>query len=137
MVKEFKTVADSEYEVPESLQHVMRGYQEFGYKWLRTVEFYRFGGILADDMGLGKTLQVISVLLAAKQEGRLEEALVVTPASLVYNWKEEFAKFAPELSIALIAGNKEEREEQIKNAAGADILITSYDLLKRDILFLC
>ena len=135
LVKEFKTVADSEYEVPESLQHVMRGYQEFGYKWLRTVEFYRFGGILADDMGLGKTLQVISVLLAAKQEGRLEEALVVTPASLVYNWKEEFAKFAPEFSIALIAGNKEEREEQIKNAAGADILITSYDLLKRDILF--
>ncbi len=135
LVKEFKTVADSEYEVPESLQHVMRGYQEFGYKWLRTVESYRFGGILADDMGLGKTLQVISVLLAAKQEGRLEEALIVTPASLVYNWKEEFAKFAPELSIALIAGNKEEREEQIKNAAGADILITSYDLLKRDILF--
>ena len=135
LVKEFKTVADSEYEVPESLQHVMRGYQEFGYKWLRTVESYRFGGILADDMGLGKTLQVISVLLAAKQEGRLEEALVVTPASLVYNWKEEFAKFAPELSIALIAGNKEEREEQLKNAAGADILITSYDLLKRDILF--
>ena len=135
LIKEFKTVSDSENELPESLQHIMRSYQEFGYKWLRTMEHYKFGGILADDMGLGKTLQIISVLLAAKQEGRLEEALIVTPASLVYNWKEEFAKFAPALSIAIIAGSKDEREEQIKNAKKADILITSYDLLKRDILY--
>lgn len=135
LVKEFKTVSDSEHELPESLQHIMRSYQEFGYKWLRTIEHYKFGGILADDMGLGKTLQIISVLLAAKQEDRLEEALIVTPASLVYNWKEEFAKFAPELSTAIIAGSKDEREEQIKNVEKADILITSYDLLKRDILY--
>ena len=135
LIKEFKTVSDSEYDLPESLQHTMRSYQEFGYKWLRTIEHYKFGGILADDMGLGKTLQIISVLLAAKEEGRLGEALIVTPASLVYNWKEEFAKFAPELSIALVAGNKDEREEQIRNAEKADVLITSYDLLKRDILY--
>lgn len=135
LIKEFKTVEDSEYEVPESLQTVMRGYQGFGYKWLRTIENYRFGGILADDMGLGKTLQMISVLLAAKQEGRLGEALIVTPASLVYNWKEEFAKFAPELSVAIVAGGKEEREAQIQNREKADVLITSYDLLKRDILY--
>ncbi len=135
LVKEFKTVSDSEYEIPESLQGVMRNYQEFGYKWLRTVESYRFGGILADDMGLGKTLQLISILLAAKEEGRLGSALVVTPASLVYNWKEEFAKFAPQLSVAVIAGTKGEREAQIKDAEAADVLITSYDLLKRDILF--
>lgn len=82
LVKEFKTVSDSEYEVPESLQHVMRSYQEFGYKWLRTVEHYQFGGILADDMGLGKTLQILSVLLAAKQEGRLDEAL----SSPLHRW---------------------------------------------------
>ena len=135
LVKEFKTVSDSEYEIPESLQGVMRNYQEFGYKWLRTIEAYQFGGILADDMGLGKTLQVISVLLAAKEEGRLGTALVVTPASLVYNWKEEFAKFAPQLSVAVIAGSKGEREEQIHAAERADVVITSYDLLKRDILF--
>lgn len=135
LVKEFKTVSDSEYEIPESLQGVMRNYQEFGYKWLRTIEAYRFGGILADDMGLGKTLQVISVLLAAKEDGRLGTALVVTPASLVYNWKEEFAKFAPQLSVAVIAGSKGEREEQIHAAECADVVITSYDLLKRDILF--
>ena len=135
LVKEFKTVTDSEYEVPETLQAVVRSYQEFGYKWLRTIESYRFGGILADDMGLGKTLQVISVLLAAKQEGRLGTALVVTPASLVYNWKEEFAKFAPQLSVAIVAGSKEDREDILCQEADADVLITSYDLLKRDILF--
>ena len=135
LVKEFKTVSDSEYEIPESLQGIMRLYQEFGYKWLRTIEAYQFGGILADDMGLGKTLQMISVLLAAKEEGRLGTALVVTPASLVYNWKEEFSKFAPQLSVAVIAGSKSEREEQIRAAEQADVVITSYDLLKRDILF--
>ena len=135
LVKEFKTVSDSEYEVPGTLQNVVRSYQEFGYKWLRTVESYRFGGILADDMGLGKTLQMISVLLAAKQENRLGTALVVTPASLVYNWKEEFAKFAPQLAVEIMAGSKSEREEIMCRSESADVLITSYDLLKRDILF--
>lgn len=135
LVKEFKTISDSEYEIPESLQGVMRNYQEFGYKWLRTIEAYQFGGILADDMGLGKTLQVISALLAAKEEGRLGTALVVTPASLVCNWKEEFAKFAPQLSVAVTAGSKGEREEQIHARERTDVAITSYDLLKRDILF--
>lgn len=135
LIKEFKTVSDSEYEIPESLQDIVRSYQEFGYKWLRTIESYRFGGILADDMGLGKTLQMISVLLAAKEEGRLGTALIVTPASLVYNWKEEFSRFAPQLAVEIAAGSKIEREMQIKKAEGIDVLITSYDLLKRDILW--
>ena len=86
-------------------------------------------------MGLGKTLQMISVLLAAKQENRLGTALVVTPASLVYNWKEEFAKFAPQLAVEIMAGSKSEREEIMCRSESADVLITSYDLLKRDILF--
>ena len=67
----------------------MRQYQTEGYKWLRTVESGGFGGILADDMGLGKTLQMIAVFLAWKQEGQKGTSLVVCPASLVYNWKEE------------------------------------------------
>ena len=74
----------------------MRKYQKSGYKWLRTLETWQFGGILADDMGLGKTLQVIAVLLAAKQEGKKGTAMVVTPASLVFNWGEELKRFAPE-----------------------------------------
>lgn len=77
LVKDFKTVTDSDYEVPEMLQDTMRQYQTEGYKWLRTVESGGFGGILADDMGLGKTLQMIAVFLAWKQEGQKGTSLKV------------------------------------------------------------
>ena len=114
-----------------------------------------FGGILADDMGLGKTLQVIAVLLADRLERDAEgtgsrditgdypdkdtagesscAALIVTPASLVYNWREEFTRFAPQLDVCMITGTKAERKKKLESCSQHDILITSYDLLKRDI----
>lgn len=133
LIKEFKTVEDSEFEVPESLASIMRGYQVHGYKWLKTLEHYGFGGILADDMGLGKTLQMISVLLASKKSGTAGTTLIVSPASLVYNWKEEFNKYAPQLKVSLVVGSQQERAEIIRNYETSDVLVTSYDLLKRDI----
>ena len=133
MVKGFKTVNDADFEEPESLSRVMRKYQKNGYKWLRTLENWQFGGILADDMGLGKTLQVIAVLLAAREEDRGGTSLVVTPASLVFNWGEELARFAPKLAVSLITGTQEERQEKLAAWQEADVLVTSYDLLKRDI----
>jgi len=138
LVKNFKTIEDSDYELPRTLQPVMRKYQKHGYRWLRTLESSGFGGILADDMGLGKTLQVIAVLLAAKNEGGTEDrcaepALIITPASLVYNWQEEFARFAPELSVGVIVGNQAQRAEMLEQYRNWDVLVTSYDLLKRDI----
>lgn len=133
LVKEFKTVKESEFEVPTELAQTMRNYQILGHKWLRTLENYGFGGILADDMGLGKTLQVISVLSAAKEEGAQGPSLIVTPASLVYNWQEEFARFAPKLSACAVVGNQLERKEIIEKYRDWDVLVTSYDLLKRDI----
>ena len=155
LVKNFKTIEDSDYELPKTLQPVMRKYQKHGYRWLRTLESSGFGGILADDMGLGKTLQVIAVLLAAKIEGCLGAgkavtedngkheavdiaaqnypALIITPASLVYNWQEEFVRFAPELSVGVIVGNQSHRAEMLARYRDWDVLVTSYDLLKRDI----
>ena len=140
LLKAFKTIEDIDAEVPESLKKVLRPYQESGYRWLRTLSDNRFGGILADEMGLGKTLQMISVLLAEKQErerGAKKNvpvtSLVVCPASLVYNWAEEFHRYAPELKVVLAAGTKRERQEVISQCETADVLITSYDLLKRDI----
>ena len=133
LVKDFKTVTDSDYEVPETLQDTMRQYQTEGYKWLRTVESGGFGGILADDMGLGKTLQMIAVFLAWKREGQKGTSLVVCPASLVYNWKEELARFAPALNAETLTGTQKERKEKISRYQEWDVLITSYDLLKRDI----
>lgn len=145
VVKAFKTVKDADFEEPKSLSKIMRNYQKNGYKWLRTLEAWGFGGILADDMGLGKTLQVIAVLLAAKQERKRDGgtdqgcregsgcSLVVTPASLVFNWGEEFGRFAPELSVCLVTGTQEERKGRIDSWQDYDVLVTSYDLLKRDI----
>lgn len=133
LVKNFKTVKDADFEVPDSLRKIMRGYQRMGYRWLRMLEEYRMGGILADDMGLGKTLQVIAVLLAAKLEGGKGVSLVVTPASLVYNWGEELHRFAPELTSCVVTGNQEERAEKLRHYEDYDVILTSYDLLKRDI----
>lgn len=133
LIKEFKTVEDSDFEIPASLDKIMRKYQMQGYKWMKTLEQYQLGGILADDMGLGKTLQTISVLLSAKEHDHLGTALIVSPASLVYNWKEEFSRFAPSLEVSLVVGSAQERAAIIHNHQGCDVLITSYDLLKRDI----
>lgn len=133
MVKEFKTVSDADFEEPPTLSKVMRKYQVLGYKWLRTLETMHFGGILADDMGLGKTLQTIAVLLSAKLEGRSGRTLIVTPASLVFNWGEEIRRFAPQLEFCLVTGTQEERRKKIESWQDFDVLVTSYDLLKRDI----
>ena len=132
LIKDFKTVKDSDHEVPATLADIMRSYQKIGHKWLRTLEVNRFGGILADDMGLGKTLQMISVLLAAKNEGQTGTSIIICPSSLVYNWLEELHRFAPELKAAVVAGTPAERSAVIKDHADLDVLITSYDLLKRD-----
>ncbi len=133
MVKNFKTITDADYEIPPSLKRVMRGYQKTGYRWLKTLEACQFGGILADDMGLGKTLQAISFLLSAKKKG--VTSLIVAPSSLVFNWGEEFERFAPEMNVQLIAGDQQERQKRIEACAEYDVSITSYDLLKRDISY--
>lgn len=132
LVRNFKTVNDSDFQLPKELERVLRNYQKNGYRWLRTLEAFKFGGILADDMGLGKTLQVIAVLLAAKQEGREGVSLVVAPASLVFNWGEELRRFAPELKFVLVTGTQGERRNKLEAYREADVLVTSYDLLKRD-----
>ncbi len=133
LVKGFKTVNDSDFEIPRSLSKIMRNYQKNGYRWLRTLEAYGFGGILADDMGLGKTLQVIAVILSAKLEGKKGTALVVAPSSLVFNWGEEIHRFAPELEYTLVSGTQKERRQLLEEYEQFDVLVTSYDLLKRDI----
>ena len=139
LVSHFHNVKDSGFQTPPSLQKILRSYQETGYRWLRLLDENGFGGILADDMGLGKTLQTITLFLADKLEHmeRSEEApataLVICPASLVYNWQEELGRFAPELVTGTITGSPEERQAKIENYKDYDVLISSYDLVRRDI----
>ncbi|MGN1340434.1 MAG: SNF2 helicase associated domain-containing protein, partial [Oscillospiraceae bacterium] len=117
--------------VPEQLENVMREYQVYGYRWLKTLSAYGLGGILADDMGLGKTLQAIALMLDEKHNGG-GTSLVVCPASLVLNWESEIAKFAPELSVLTVLGTAAERTAAIAKANEYDVVITSYSLIARD-----
>lgn len=133
MLRDFKSVEDSDYEVPSELDNTLRNYQKSGYQWLRTIEAYHFGGILADDMGLGKTLQMIAVLLAAKQDGKVGTSFIVCPSSLVYNWENEFHKFAPSMRVKVLTGTASVRSSLLEDLEETDVIVTSYDLLKRDI----
>ena len=131
--RSFHAVKDSEYTPPASLQKVLRKYQRDGYRWLRTLDGYGMGGILADDMGLGKTVQVLSYLLALREQGGNPlPSLIVCPASLVLNWAEECQKFTPELNCVVVDGDAAHRAQLAEQWDGADVVVTSYDLLRRD-----
>jgi non-specific serine/threonine protein kinase len=118
------------------LQAQLRDYQKHGYDWLAFHYDHKFGACLADDMGLGKTLQAIS-LIAALQQGIIKSLapkkkalphLVVMPPSLLFNWESEIARFAPELRTSIYRGL--DRSTDFRNV---DVVLTSYDLVRRDI----
>ncbi|HOJ10640.1 MAG TPA: SNF2 helicase associated domain-containing protein [Clostridiales bacterium] len=133
LVQNIKEPGDMEFEVPASLKGILRDYQKTGFKWLKVLSEYGFGGILADDMGLGKTLQVITFLLYQKQESSEKPSIVIAPTSLVYNWEEEVKKFTKDLRVAVISGTVNERQQQLIEIKDADLVVTSYALIKRDI----
>lgn len=140
-----------EFAVPAELAHVLRDYQKEGFQWLKTLGSYRFGGILADDMGLGKTLQSIAYIVSEIREPTaVQPVLIVAPASLVYNWENEIQRFAPSLKVQIAMGARKERsgmllrmaeagidpdseEEDIAPDLDADVIITSYPSLRKDI----
>ncbi|WP_082233384.1 DEAD/DEAH box helicase [Halobacillus massiliensis] len=135
LVKRLKSPETFNINPPKDLQADMRSYQLTGFRWLKTLSTYGLGGVLADDMGLGKTLQSIAFILYEKEAKLLNEpVLIVTPASLVYNWKKEIEKFAPSLTAQVITGDPSTRRELI-NSNQAEILITSYPLLRQDTEF--
>ena len=116
---------NDEVQIPEKMEEVLRDYQKTGFRWLKVLDSYHFGGILADDMGLGKTLQVISILLDYKEcmenrgdnvkesnnENVKKSSIVICPSSLSLNWLSEVNKFAPNLKSCVIKGNAREREK--------------------------
>lgn len=121
---------------PPGFRTELRGYQRDGLAWLDFLSEAGLGGILADDMGLGKTVQVLAHLLAEKARGRLDHpALVVAPTSLVGNWRDEAARFAPDLRVLVLHGA--DRAARYDAIAEADLVITTYPLLPRDRDSLC
>ena len=135
VVTEFKKEnVEDEVSIPKSVEKILRYYQKTGYKWLKMLDNYKFGGILADDMGLGKTIQMLSIIAGYVEENTDRRAsIVICPSSLTLNWQNESQKFTNDLKTLVIRGNAEERKEQINQVDKYDIVITSYDLLKRDI----
>ena len=115
----------------KELNGILRNYQVTGLNYLLSLSEMNFGGILADEMGLGKTIQVIAFLLYKKNN----MSLIVTPTSLIYNWKEEFEKFAPTLKVGVIHGSKSARNKILDNKEEYDILLTTYGTIKNDIEF--
>lgn len=124
----FATLDSVDYKIPEELMANLREYQITGFNWFKTVSHYGFGGILADEMGLGKTVQTIAFLLSEKGK----KSLIVTPTSLIYNWKNEFEKFAPTMKVCTLHGSKEERAELFKNVEDYDVILTTYGTLRND-----
>lgn len=123
----------TEYQIPEGILASLRPYQLTGYKWLKTLADNDLGGILADDMGLGKTLQ--SIVYIASERSSHQVSLIVCPTSLIYNWQDEIENFAPHLKALAITGTPAERQEAIKRYGEYDVLITSYPLIRRDIIY--
>lgn len=132
--------------VPKALNAELRPYQKDGFKWINEITDLGFGGVLADDMGLGKTLQIIAFLLSQKKS----KSIVVVPTSVIYNWMDEFEKFAPSIRVGLVHGSKSKRdkvlrdfkrglgikieEENLKEKSYEkyDVLLTTYGTLKND-----
>ena len=106
----------------------LRDYQKKGIQWLQMLHHYGFGGILADDMGLGKTLQAIAFLSSQMHEK--SRVLILAPSGLIYNWADEFQKFAPNLDVAVVHGLKPYRETIL--AEKHQVYVTSYATFRQD-----
>lgn len=126
LVRHVRDYRDSDDAVPAQLCATLRRYQKTGFRWMSALAQCGLCGILADDMGLGKTIQTIAFLLHLRKN-----ALIVCPASLVYNWAAELERFAPTLCVKCLVGTAGERKKALHEEA--DVYVTSYDLLRRDI----
>ena len=118
-------------EPPAGLGLTLRDYQREGLAWLQHLRRHQLGGILADDMGLGKTAQALVHLLLEKEAGRLDRpALVVAPASLLFNWQAECARITP--GLRLLCWQGAQRRKDAAGFTGHDLVLISYPLLWRD-----
>jgi superfamily II DNA or RNA helicase len=116
---------------PRGLKLALRDYQRTGLAWLQYLREHELSGILADDMGLGKTAQALAHLLIEKEAGRLTHpALIVLPTSLIFNWKNEAARFAPDLKVLSLHG--QDRKTRFDAIPAHDVVLTTYPLLWRD-----
>lgn len=123
---------DQTCEIPEEVDAVLRPYQRTGVKWMKSLANFGMGGILADEMGLGKTIQTIAFVMSEYKK-KQKPTLIVVPTSLIFNWRSEIEKFAPNAKTVILSGMPEDRQSAAKNMDDAHFVITSYGLLRNDI----
>ncbi len=127
------TMSPQQLDEPEGFHGELRPYQRHGLGWLRFLQDLNFGGCLADDMGLGKTIQVLALLLERKLQKKSEHpSLVVVPKSLLFNWKHEAERFAPQLNVLEYTGTN--RMEMKASFDSHDLILTTYGTLRRDVV---
>jgi superfamily II DNA or RNA helicase len=120
-------------EAPVGITATLRPYQQAGLDWLAFLWSHRLGGILADDMGLGKTLQMLAFIQHIRTAGERRPVLVVAPASVLSTWTAEAARFAPDLQVETLAATAKKRRSTVRDAAAAaDVVVTSYTVLRLD-----
>ncbi len=132
LLEKFNSYKDAPIDLSKKDLKILRDYQVIGVKWLTNIHRCGLGGILADEMGLGKSIQVIYFIKQILKENQNAKILIVSPTSLVYNWKNEFDKFGSELKYKVFAENKDKRIDELKNIDDTNILITTYGLLRQD-----
>lgn len=135
MVKQLTELSQlPEQPIPDNFRGELRPYQKQGMDWLLFLRQHRFGACLADDMGLGKTIQLISYLLAVKQQGEAKTAIIICPTSVLGNWQKELERFAPDLAVHLHYGSTRLKgadfSEKVKEV---DVVLTSYALAHIDL----
>ena len=116
--------------IPPGFSGALRPYQSDGLQWLKFLNKHRFGGCLADDMGLGKTIQTLALMLTVRNESK-SASLIVMPASLIHNWRNEIARFAPSLKVMIHAGQLRTKNSDFFDSA--DIILTTYGICRNDI----
>jgi SNF2 family DNA or RNA helicase len=129
--KNWKDSDSTLIQLPNELKAEMRNYQQKGFEWMNLMAEVNAGTLLADDMGLGKTLQTIASITSWQEQNFAFKGLVVCPASLLYNWKNEFEKFAPHISTFIYHGNNRNFGEFILSEHS--VLITSYSIVRNEI----
>ena len=119
--------------VPAGLRAELRPYQRQGFDWLAFLWSHRLGGVLADDMGLGKTIQLLTLMLHARENGERRPFLVIAPTSVLQTWREEASRFAPGLRVSVVDGTRARRNASVDEIAeDADVVVTSYTLIRLD-----
>ena len=128
----FQTIGPAEQ--PAGFQGVLREYQREGLGWMHFLRQFSFGGCLADDMGVGKTAQVLALLETRRElraKGEVDApSLVVVPKSLIFNWKQEVARFTPQIRVLDYTGISRSKED----LSTCDLILTTYGTLRKDAL---